>query len=123
MKLRGYLLDKLPYFLLLMVAGVLSYVLLIGTGTSRDAALFAVLLRIRDNGLGIPAQDLPRVFEKGFTGANGRKLGKSTGMGLYIVRKLCDKMSIAVEAASMPGESTTITLCFPLGDEYNLTKM
>lgn len=83
----------------------------------------AVLLRIRDNGLGIPAQDLPRVFEKGFTGANGRKLGKSTGMGLYIVRKLCDKMSIGVEAASMPGESTTITLCFPLGDEYNLTKM
>ena len=59
----------------------------------------------------------------GFTGANGRKLGKSTGMGLYIVRKLCDKMSIAAEAASMPGESTTITLCFPLGDEYNLTKM
>ena len=44
MKLRGYLLDKLPYFLLLTVAGVLSYVLLIGTGTSRDAALFAVLL-------------------------------------------------------------------------------
>ena len=44
MKLRGYLLDKLPYFLLLTVAGVLSYVLLIGTGTSQDAALFAVLL-------------------------------------------------------------------------------
>ena len=44
MKLREYLLDKLPYFLLLTVAGVLSYVLLIGTGTSRDAALFAVLL-------------------------------------------------------------------------------
>ena len=63
----------------------------------------AVLLRIRDNGLGIPAQDLPRVFEKGFTGANGRKLGKSTGMGLYIVRKLCDKMSIAVEAALHAG--------------------
>ena len=66
----------------------------------------AVLLRIRDNGLGIPAQDLPRVFEKGFTGANGRKLGKSTGMGLYIVRCTLEKYDGNIHVTS--DESRTI---------------
>ncbi len=82
----------------------------------------AVLLRVRDNGVGIPSQDLPHVFDKSFSGENGRALGKSTGMGLYIAKKLCDKMGLGIQIASERGQGTCVTLCFPLGDAYNLTK-
>ena len=47
---------------------------------------------IEDNGIGIQAEDLPRVFEKGFTGYNGRADKKSTGIGLYLCKKIMDKM-------------------------------
>jgi signal transduction histidine kinase len=82
----------------------------------------AVLLRVKDNGVGIPEADLPHVFDKSFSGENGRALGKSTGMGLYIAKKLCDKMGLGIEIASVRGESTCVTLCFPVGDAYILTK-
>lgn len=52
----------------------------------------SVFLYIKDNGIGIPACDLGRVFEKGFTGQNGRAFAKSTGIGLYLCRQLCNKM-------------------------------
>lgn len=82
-----------------------------------------VLLHVQDNGIGIPAEDLPHVFEKGFCGQNGRTMGKSTGMGLYIAQKLCEKMGLSISAASVHGQGTRITLCFPMGDAYSLTKM
>lgn len=83
----------------------------------------AVLLRVRDNGIGIPPEDLPRIFEKGFCGQNGRRLGKSTGMGLFIARKLCGKMRLEIQAESSEGAYTCITLLFPVGDAYELTKV
>lgn len=67
-----------------------------------------VLLTVADNGIGIPEEDLPKVFKKGFTGENGRKYKKSTGMGLYLCRKLCDKMQIPVEIQSRQGEGTAL---------------
>ncbi len=73
-----------------------------------------VTLRIEDNGCGISAHDLPRIFDKGFTGDNGRQVAKSTGMGLYLVKQLCDKMNIGIQAESLPGRGTTILLIFPL---------
>lgn len=83
----------------------------------------SVLLRVRDNGIGIPQEDLPRIFEKGFCGQNGRRLGKSTGMGLFIARKLCGKMGLTIQAESEEGAFTCITLQFPVGDAYDLTKV
>lgn len=83
----------------------------------------AILLHVRDNGIGIPLNDLPHVFEKGYCGENGRMFGKSTGMGLYIADKLCQKMGLSIQAHSQHGCSTTITIRFPVGDEYNLTKL
>ena len=59
-----------------------------------------VTLSIQDNGMGIDAADLPRVFEKGFTGQNGRKVQHSTGLGLYLCKKLCDKLGIRIEIES-----------------------
>lgn len=73
-----------------------------------------VSLRIRDNGIGIAARDLPRVFEKGFTGDNGRKTARSTGIGLYLVAQLCAKMSIGLAIDSQVGKWTEVTLNFPV---------
>lgn len=79
-----------------------------------------VLLSITDNGIGIAPQDLSRVFEKGFTGANGRTNTRSTGMGLYLCRTLCNKLGLGIEATSVVGQSTTITLIFPQNKLYYL---
>mgnify|MGYP000987948929 CR=1 FL=1 len=70
-------------------------------------------LTVADNGIGIPEQDLPRVFDKGFTGENGRRGAKSTGMGLYLCKKLCCKMGIGISVFSAPGAGTAVTLVFP----------
>lgn len=77
----------------------------------------SVSLIIEDNGQGIPPEDLPRIFEKGFTGSR-RGNRKSTGMGLYLCRKLCLKLGLAIRADSVLGEGTTITITFPDGT-YN----
>ena len=71
------------------------------------------VLSVSDNGLGIPENELPRIFDKGFTGTNGRLRGKSTGMGLYICRKLCDKLGHSIGAESVYGSGTTISIVFP----------
>ena len=71
-----------------------------------------IRLHVRDNGIGIPDRDLPRIFEKSFTGENGRRGAKSTGMGLYIVKKLCRKLGHEIEALSEEGEYTELVLTF-----------
>lgn len=70
-----------------------------------------IMLEVSDNGIGIPACDLPRVFEKGFTGENGRSTQNSTGIGLYLCKRLCDKLGILIFAES-EGVGTTIRLIF-----------
>jgi signal transduction histidine kinase len=72
-----------------------------------------VLLTLRDNGIGIPPADLERVFDKGFTGANGRRFSKSTGLGLYLCQKLCRKLGVKLEITSEVGQGTTVEITFP----------
>ncbi len=75
-----------------------------------------VVLAVRDNGCGVSEADLPRVFEKGFTGSNGRSARsakQSTGIGLYLVRRLCDKMGLSVAARSRAGEGFCVLIGFP----------
>ena len=69
----------------------------------------AVVL-IEDSGIGIQAEDLPRVFEKGFTGYNGRQDKKSTGIGLYLCRMICEKLNHTVTITSNPGKGTAVRL-------------
>lgn len=74
-----------------------------------------VKLYLRDTGTGISARDLPRVWEKGFTGENGRTGKKSTGIGLYLCKKLCEKMGHKIELVSNPGKGTVVIIRFPVG--------
>ena len=72
-----------------------------------------IALLIHDNGIGISKADLSRVFDKGFTGENGRRFPKSTGIGLYLCKMLCDRMNIAISISSEKGQGTTVALYFP----------
>lgn len=71
-----------------------------------------------DNGTGISREDLPRIFEKSFTGSNGRETQKSTGMGLYIVKNLCDRLGHNIKAESEKGKYTRFTITFADNDYY-----
>jgi len=73
----------------------------------------SVVLTVEDNGVGIVEQDINRVFEKGFTGENGRKFGKSTGIGLYLCKKLCVKLGLGLQIDSNINEGTKVSIIFP----------
>lgn len=73
-----------------------------------------VILYIRDNGIGIIEGELNRVFDKGFTGTNGRiQNKKSTGIGLYLCKKLCSKLGIGIELDSKKDIGTEVRIIFP----------
>jgi len=73
-----------------------------------------VSMIVEDNGIGIKEIELPRIFEKNFTGTNGRDHERSTGMGLYLCKKLCTKLGIGIRAESEEGIFTKIILEFPV---------
>ncbi len=80
-----------------------------------------VILYIKDNGIGIKKGEITRVFEKGFTGTNGRETNKkSTGIGLYLCKKLCNKLGIAIELNSVQDEGTEIRIAFPNSSYVNI---
>lgn len=87
--------------------------------TVKDLVNRTVLL-IEDNGIGISSQDIDCVFDKTFTGQNGRLTFKSTGMGLYIVKKLCDKLGHRIEIQSKEGQWTKVMLTFYDHDFYKI---
>lgn len=70
-------------------------------------------LTVTDTGIGIAAEDLPRIFEKGFTGYNGRLDRKSTGLGLYLCQKTAHKLSCTLTALSTPGKGSQFQIIFP----------
>ncbi len=80
---------------------------------SEESPASAVLV-VEDNGCGISAADLPRVFEKGFTGSDRSKTA-STGMGLYLAKTLCDRLGLGLTVQSREGEFTRVTVVFPKG--------
>lgn len=65
---------------------------------------------IRDTGIGIAAEDLPRIFEKGFTGCNGRTDKKASGIGLYLCRRICRNLNHTITAESQAEQGTTIRI-------------
>ena len=73
-------------------------------------------LVIRDTGIGIAPEDLPRIFEKGFTGYNGRTGQKSTGIGLYLCRRVMDRLNHGISIVSRPGQGTLVRLDLSRGN-------
>ena len=79
-----------------------------------------IILYIKDNGIGIKKGEITRVFERGFTGENGRIIGqKSTGIGLYLCKKLCDKLGLGIELNSEKDEGTEVRIIFPKNSYTN----
>ncbi len=79
-------------------------------------------LSVWDNGIGIQASDLYQVFDKSFTGKNGRIRSKSTGMGLYIVKKLCDKLGHRLAIDSVEGSYTCVKITFSRNEYFDVVK-
>ena len=79
-----------------------------GKGTNAQA----VYVVIEDDGIGIRKEDLPRIFERGFTGYNGRYDRKSTGIGLYLCRQIMERLGHTIRAESEIGVGTRVTLGF-----------
>lgn len=81
-----------------------------------------VILKIYDNGIGISKSDISKVFDKTFTGSNGRKIETSTGMGLYIVKQLCKKLGHKITIDSKENEYTEVSILFNKNDFLNVAK-
>ena len=71
-----------------------------------------IWLKIRDTGIGIRSEDIPRVFEKGYTGFNGHEDKRSTGIGLYLCRDALQKLGHTIRIQSEIGEGTVVTVGF-----------
>ena len=79
----------------------------------------AVVLTIKDHGVGIIERDLNRVFEKGFTEEKCRKFGKRTGIGLYLCKKLTDKLGLGLQVQSEENVGTEISIIFPKSENIS----
>lgn len=73
-------------------------------------------LAISDTGIGIRREDLPRVFERGFTGFNGREQKRATGLGLYLCSRICSRLSHRIYIDSEPGKGTTVRIGMDMVD-------
>ena len=76
-------------------------------------------LEIRDTGIGIRSEDIPKIFDRGYSGFNGRMNEKSSGLGLYLARKISERLNIQIEVESKLSQGSIFRLVFPT----NLTKM
>ena len=74
-------------------------------------------LSIKDTGMGIDKENLPRIFEQGFTGFNGRREAHSSGIGLYIVKSVCDSLNVSIRCESTPAVGTEMFLTFASKEE------
>lgn len=81
-----------------------------------------IILKIYDNGIGISKADIPKVFDKTFTGNNGRKIETSTGMGLYISKQLCKKLGHKITIDSKEKEYTEVSILFNKDNFLNIAK-
>lgn len=76
-------------------------------------------IAVRDNGIGIPEHDIPRIFERGFTGNAGRSGASSSGIGLYLTQRICDSLGYGIKVESKVGEGTAVTLDVSCGERIH----
>lgn len=78
-----------------------------------------IILKIKDNGIGIKKSEIDSIFDKGFTGTNGRNQTKSTGIGLYLCKRLCEGIGMEIDANSKENEYTEIVIIIPRAKKIN----
>lgn len=78
-----------------------------------------IILKIKDNGIGIKKSEIDRIFDKGFTGTNGRNQTKSTGIGLYLCKRLCEGIGMEIDANSKENEYIEIVIIIPRAKKIN----
>ena len=105
----------LTFVLEQLISNCIKYTFKGGIHISLDAKHPRTLL-IADTGIGIKPEDLPRIFDRGFTGYNGRMDKKSTGIGLYLCKKVTDRLQHPISVSSEPGKGTCYRICFPPRD-------
>ena len=82
------------------------------TGSIKIYCSHQQTLCIKDTGIGIKAEDIPRIFDKGYTGYNGHNVRHSSGIGLYICKKICNNLKIKIKIASEYNNGTSVYLTF-----------
>ena len=105
-------------WLLFVVEQVLSNALKYTSAGSISIYMEGRTLCIRDTGMGIAPEDLPRIFDRGYTGVVGREDKKASGIGLYLCRRICRNLGHGIAAESAPGQGTTVRICL---EQRNLT--
>ncbi|WP_033542217.1 sensor histidine kinase [Planococcus sp. CAU13] len=78
-----------------------------------------LILSVKDEGPGIAPHDLPRIFDKGFTGSTGRIHNAATGLGLYLAKMVADRIGVTLHATSSPSQGTLLEMAFPLENEFD----
>ncbi len=96
-----------------IISNALKYTLRGSISIDAETTPEKTMLIIEDTGIGIRPEDLPRIFERGFTGYNGRLDKKSSGIGLYLCKQILDKLSHTVEVTSTVGKGTRVCIGFP----------
>lgn len=94
-------------------------IIVIGTSVTENGN---AILDMKDEGPGIPAHDLPRIFDKGFTGGNGRIQNAATGIGLYLAQTVASKIGITLRAHSEPPNGTNMRMIFVAKNEFELIR-
>ncbi|MCM1058185.1 MAG: sensor histidine kinase [Firmicutes bacterium] len=92
-----------------------------GAEGTKGTAGNRVVLYIEDTGMGIRTEDLPRIFDKGFTGYNGRIDKRATGIGLYLCNRICRQLGISISVASSVGKGTRVALVIPVSDSRHVS--
>ncbi|HDR7951284.1 TPA: sensor histidine kinase [Bacillus toyonensis] len=116
---QDYIVETDIKWLRFIVNQILSNAIKYSAGSRQNITMIAfkrgksVVLEIQDHGVGIPKEDLPRVFRPFYTGENGRKFKESTGMGLYLVKNITERLNHEIEIESEVGIGTKIRIVFP----------
>ena len=116
---QDYIVETDRKWLRFIVNQILSNAIKYSAGSGQNITMIAfkrgksVVLEIQDHGVGIPKEDLPRVFRLFYTGENGRKFKESTGVGLYLVKNIVERLNHEMKIESEIGKGTKVRIVFP----------
>ena len=123
---QDYIVETDRKWLRFIVNQILSNAIKYSAGSGQNITMIAfkrgksVVLEIQDHGVGIPKEDLPRVFRLFYTGENGRKFKESTGVGLYLVKNIVERLNHEIKIESETGKGTKVRIVFPYANQKSI---